>query len=192
MIWFLCTWRPFETHRLISCIYYPAETLLLLVLCFELHADEPANVCRCVAQPKCTCGSDIASSWTHVLTEPDDVFYHSKFWGGTRLDLIQLPDADLMPRLNQSPCPPLDSSPRDPFLPPRRTQEKQPKCLRPSLCSNPCLDWNKLVMKSMLGPQVVLSEHPFIVSSQWCNTKMQALYRVRLSAIPFTNTCLWM
>lgn len=77
---FLWTRHPFETRRLISCIHYPSEMPPPPPpdLCFELHADKPANVFAAVLLgPKCTCGSDIASSWTHVLTEPDDVFDHS-------------------------------------------------------------------------------------------------------------------
>lgn len=142
MIRFLCTWRPFETRRLISRIHYPAQTPLLSAAPCELHADGLANVCggslaythmwKWYRGPAgCTCWK----SWVMYLIVASCEEVLGQVW-------VQPPDSDLMPPLNQSPCPPLDSSPCDPSLPPQRTHEKQPRCLSPFLC-----------LKAMSGPE---------------------------------------
>lgn len=120
---------PFETHRLISCIRYWAfvrcsavsRTLICPLMCVVVQLCPYAHVEVIVC---------IASSWTDVLTEPDDIFDHSLRGERLRLSLIQLPAVDLMPLLNQSPCPPLDSSPCDPALPPRGLKENNLEYLR--------------------------------------------------------------
>lgn len=135
------------------------------LLC-ELSADEPVNVCCCMGPARMHMWKWYLAG--HMLTEQGDVFDCGRMWVGSQCSLIQLPDTDLMPPLNQSPCPPLDSSPRDLSLPPQRTQEKQRKCLRPSLHSGRCLGKNKLDMKSLLG----LCLFSYSVEKAMCHNKV--------------------
>lgn len=98
--------------------------------CLCVCESVPLWVCLSLFISTCVSIKFTASSWTELLTEPDDISDNS--WGEKPwLSLIQLPSADLLPRPNQSPCPPFDFSPPDPSLQPQRTKRKQPESSSP-------------------------------------------------------------
>lgn len=96
----------------------------------------------CSHRPMCTCGSDsqLDTCWQSRM-----MYLIIVSGGEGRIGLL---DADLTPRLNQSPCPPLDSSPRDPPSQPQKAQVKQILALENFLVLKLCPGRNKLGLKS--------------------------------------------